>query len=72
VLRRAVAVAPDAAGARYALARTLLLIGKADEGRQHLAEFQRLQAAILAQRHQKFETERKERTKQLRDANPGR
>jgi tetratricopeptide (TPR) repeat protein len=44
VLRRAVALRPDLSEARYALGTTLTRIGKADEGRTHLAEFTRLLA----------------------------
>jgi tetratricopeptide (TPR) repeat protein len=66
VLRRAVAMAPDSAEARYALARTLLRAGKEEEGQQQLAEFQRLQKTVLDQERQKYENELQERTDRLR------
>lgn len=68
VLRRAVAMAPDSAEARYALARTLLRAGKEEEGQQQLAQFQRLQKTVLEQQRQKYENELRERTERLRDA----
>jgi hypothetical protein len=66
VLRRAVAMAPDSAEARYALARTLLRAGKEEEGQQQLAEFQRLQETVLEQQRQKYENDLRERTERLR------
>jgi tetratricopeptide (TPR) repeat protein len=66
VLRRAVAMAPDSADARYALARTLLRLGQTQEGQQQLAEFQRLQDALLEQERKKYESEQKERDERLR------
>jgi Flp pilus assembly protein TadD len=68
VLRRAVAMAPDSAEARYALAMTLLGLGHEEEGQEHLAEFQRLQEALLDSRRQKLENDLRERTERLRDA----
>jgi tetratricopeptide (TPR) repeat protein len=65
-LRRAVAMAPDSADARYALARTLLRAGKEEEGQQQLAQFQRLQETILEQQRQKFENDLRGLTEQLR------
>ena len=66
VLRRAVAMAPDSAEARYALARTLLRAGKEEEGQRQLAEFQRLQETVLEQQRQKYESDLRERTERLR------
>ena len=66
VLRRAVAMAPDSAEARYALARTLLRAGKEEEGQHQLAEFDRLQKTVLEQQWQKYESELRERTERLR------
>jgi tetratricopeptide (TPR) repeat protein len=57
VLRRAVAMQPDFAQARYALGSTLLRIGKAEEGKVQLAEFQRLRAAALDEQRRAFEIE---------------
>jgi tetratricopeptide (TPR) repeat protein len=47
VLRRAVALQPDRAQARYALGTALVRLGKTEEGREHLTEFQRLRTAAL-------------------------
>jgi Flp pilus assembly protein TadD len=66
VLRRAVAMAPESAEARYALGRTLLRLGQDEEGQQHLAEFQRLQETLLEQQRQKFETDLREQAERLR------
>lgn len=66
VLRRAVAMAPESAEARYALGRTLLRLGQDEEGQQHLAEFQRLQETSIEQRRQKFENELRGLAEQLR------
>jgi len=66
VLRRAVAMAPDSAEARYALARTLLRAGKEEEGQRQLAQFQRLQETILEQQRQKYENDLRGRTERLR------
>jgi len=66
VLRRAVAIAPDSAEARYALARTLLRRGSAKEGQPHLGEFRRLQATLLEQRRQKYESDLQNRNEHLR------
>ena len=65
VLRRAVAMAPDSAPARYALARTLLRSGRTDEGQQHLAVFRRLQEMLLEQQRQKYESDLRERNERL-------
>jgi len=72
VLRRAVAMAPDSAGARYALARTLLRVGKEEEGQRHLAAFRRLQDRILDDRRQKYESDLQNRTDRLRGKEKGR
>jgi tetratricopeptide (TPR) repeat protein len=72
VLRRAVAMAPDSAEARYALARTLLRAGKEEEGQQQLAEFQRLQETVLEQQRQKYENDLRGRTERLRSEEIGR
>jgi tetratricopeptide (TPR) repeat protein len=72
VLRRAVAMAPDSAEARYALARTLLRAGKEEEGQQQLAEFQRLQETALQQQRQKYENDLRELTERLRGQEKGR
>ena len=66
VLRRAVAVTPSSARARYALARTLLRMGKTTEGQEQLAEFRRLQEALLEQQRKKYERDLQERNEQLR------
>jgi tetratricopeptide (TPR) repeat protein len=71
-LRRALAMAPDSAEARYALARTLLRAGNEEEGQQQLAEFQRLQEKALEEQRQKYESERKERDDRLRGEETGR
>lgn len=65
VLRRAVGTTPDSAPARYALARTLLRIGNAEEGHQHLAEFQRLQDRLHEQQRQKYDSDLQERNDRL-------
>jgi Flp pilus assembly protein TadD len=72
VLRRAVAMAPDSAEARYALARTLLRAGKEEEGQAQLAEFERLQERVLEQERQKYEKELRKRTERLRGETTGR
>ena len=71
VLRRAVAMAPDSAEARYALARTLLRAGKEEEGQRQLAEFQRLQETVLEQQRQKYENDLRGRTGRLRGEETG-
>jgi tetratricopeptide (TPR) repeat protein len=57
VLRRAVALKPESPEARYALGSTLLRLGKADEAKAHLAEFERLRAAALEDQRRTFELE---------------
>ena len=55
VLQRAVAMQPDLSQARYALGTTLVRLGRAAEGKQHLAEFQRLRTEALEQQQRTFE-----------------
>jgi tetratricopeptide (TPR) repeat protein len=57
VLRRAVTLAPGLAQARFALGTTLVRLGRAEEGREQLAEFQRLRAAALEEQRRTFEVE---------------
>jgi tetratricopeptide (TPR) repeat protein len=71
ILRRAVAMAPDSAEARYALARTLLRAGQDEDGQRQLAEFQRLQKTALEQQRQKQEDDLRERNERLRRAESG-
>jgi Flp pilus assembly protein TadD len=71
MLRRAVAIAPDSAPARYALARTLLDLHKEEEGKQQLAEFERLQERLLDERRLKYENDLRERNERLRGEKPG-
>jgi tetratricopeptide (TPR) repeat protein len=71
MLRRAVALAPDSAPARYALARTLMGLDKEEEGRQQLAEFERLQQRLLDERRQKYENDLRERNERLRGEETG-
>ncbi|HET9360053.1 MAG TPA: tetratricopeptide repeat protein [Vicinamibacterales bacterium] len=71
MLRRAVAIAPDSAPARYALSRTLLGLDKEEEGRQQLAEFERLQERLLDERRQKYENDLRERNERLRGETTG-
>ena len=56
-LRRAIALDPTSMQARYALARTLQRLGRHDEARQELAEFDRLRAIGLDEQRLKFERE---------------
>ena len=58
-LARAVELDPRLASARYALARTLQRLGRADEAREQLAEFDRLRAARLDEHRRQFESELK-------------
>jgi tetratricopeptide (TPR) repeat protein len=57
VLRKAIAAEPASAEARYALGSTLLRLGRTEEGKQQLAEFQRLQSAQLDERRKTIELE---------------
>lgn len=70
MLRRAVAIAPAFAPARYALARTLLDLHKEEEGKQQLAEFERLQERLLDERRLKYENDLRGRNERLRET-PG-
>ena len=54
-LRRAIALAPDLAQARFALGTTLVRLGRAEEGREQLAEFQRLRTAALEEQRRTFD-----------------
>lgn len=71
MLRRAVAIAPDSAPARYALSRTLLGLHKEEEGQHQLAEFERLQERLLDERRQKYENDLRERNERLRGEKTG-
>jgi predicted Zn-dependent protease len=71
VLRRAVAMAPDSERARYVLARTLLRLGQTEEAGRHLAEFRRLQEALLEQQRQKFDRDLQELSDRLREERTG-
>jgi tetratricopeptide (TPR) repeat protein len=51
-LRRAVALDPSEAQARFALGQTLVRLGREEEGKQELAEFQRLRDEALEQQRQ--------------------
>lgn len=55
VLRRAVALAPELPQARFALGTTLVRLGRGEEGRAELAEFQRLRSAALEDQRRTFE-----------------
>jgi tetratricopeptide (TPR) repeat protein len=72
VLRRTVALQPDTASARYALGTTLLRLGKADEGKAQLAEFQRLQTAATEEQRRRFELELRQREANPRTPEAGR
>lgn len=65
VLRRAVVFDPGFPDARYALGRTLLHLGKTDEGRRQLAEFQRLRNAQLDDHRKLLERERQKSLREL-------
>ena len=56
-LRRAVALDPTSAQARYVLARTLQRLGRNDEANQELAEFNRLRATMFDEQRLKFESD---------------
>jgi tetratricopeptide (TPR) repeat protein len=56
-LRRAVALAPTLAQARYVLARTLQRLGRIDEANRELAEFDKLRAARFDTQRREFESE---------------
>jgi Flp pilus assembly protein TadD len=72
VLRRAVTLEPDSAQARYALGSTLLRLGRTDEAKAQLDEFQRLQAAALEKQRHTFELELRTREADLRAPEAGR
>jgi tetratricopeptide (TPR) repeat protein len=72
VLRRAIALQPASAEARYALGGTLLRLGKADEGKAQLAEFRRLRTAALEDQRRTFELELRKREADLRTPEGGR
>jgi tetratricopeptide (TPR) repeat protein len=57
VLRRAIALDPRLPQARYALGSTLQRLGRAQEAKQQLDEFQRLRAAALQEQRRSFEIE---------------
>lgn len=65
VLRRAVVFDPALPDARYALGRTLLHLGKTDEGRRQLAEFQRLRNAQIDSQRRLLELEAQKRQREL-------
>jgi len=55
LLRRAVQLDPNDGEARYALGRALLRVGRADESRQELAAFERIQKAAMEAQRRSFE-----------------
>ena len=55
VLRRAIAVSPTAAQARYLLSHTLDRLGRANEAREQLAEYDRMRAAANQDARHVFE-----------------
>jgi len=55
LLRSAVALDANLGAARYALGRALLRAGRADEAREQLAAFERIQKAEMAAQRQRFE-----------------
>jgi tetratricopeptide (TPR) repeat protein len=58
-LRRAVALDPNLAQARYALGITLQRLGRRDESKEQLDAFQRLQQAAFDEQRRKFEADTK-------------
>jgi tetratricopeptide (TPR) repeat protein len=70
VLRRAVATAPGSDTAHYALASTLLRLGKTEEAGRHLAEFRRMQETLLEQTRRKYERDLQERNERLQSEKP--
>ncbi len=56
-LRRAVALDPTRTQSRYVLARTLQRLGRDEEAKQELAEFDKLRATIFDEQRRKFEKE---------------
>ena len=71
VLRRAIALAPTFVQARYLLGHTLLRLGRVDEGKVQLAEFDRLRAEANAEARRTFEIAQLHRQAE-RAANAGR
>jgi tetratricopeptide (TPR) repeat protein len=55
VLRRAIAIVPALLQARYLLGHTLMRSGRADEGKQQLAEFDRIRTEVHAETRRVFE-----------------
>ena len=55
LLRSAVRLDADHGAARYALGRALLRAGRADEAREHLAAFERIQKAEMEAQRKRFE-----------------
>ena len=55
LLRRAVQLDANDGEARYALGRALLRVGRADESRQELAAFERIQKAAMEAQRRSFE-----------------
>ncbi|HEY1303962.1 MAG TPA: tetratricopeptide repeat protein [Vicinamibacterales bacterium] len=72
VLRRAVAQQPDSAQAHYTLGSTLLRLGKTDEAKVELAEFQRLRTAATEDQRRTFELELRKREEDLGTPGAGR
>src|SRR5262245_305773 len=66
VLRRAVAQQPDSAQAHYTLGSTLLRLGKTEEAKAQLAEFERLRTAATEDQRRTFELELRKREEDLR------
>jgi tetratricopeptide (TPR) repeat protein len=54
ILRKAVTVDPEHLEGRYALARALLRLGRAEEGQRELALFQKLQATAMADERRRY------------------
>jgi tetratricopeptide (TPR) repeat protein len=55
VLRRAIAIAPTLLQTRYLLGHTLVRVGRADEGKAQLAEFERIRADAHEEGRRAFE-----------------
>ena len=56
-LRRAVALDPTRAQARYVLARTLLRLGHNTEAHEHLAAFEQLRVRAFDEQRRKFDSD---------------
>jgi Flp pilus assembly protein TadD len=65
VLRRAVLLDAKSGEARYALARTLLRLGRPVEAQQELAEFEKLRVTQLDEQRRKLELDLQQRTNDL-------